>query len=110
MLTFILTIILISTTIIGFPYSEDIVHPSPKRLHILHTQRTFYNRSTIVKTDSGYLTAYLDYQWPISVDNYVTEYADDAHQVDAIDCQARLGCGYPQYRIGKQDDKLKYSV
>jgi len=101
-LAFILSIIVISSSCIGFPYSADFTHPSPKRLTILHTNRTFYDQNgEINRTDSGYLTIHEDYQWPTSIETSVPEYTT-AHWVDGKDCQFKLGCGFPQWRPGME--------
>jgi len=98
-LIFIITILLVVFTSLGFPYSGDPVHPSQQRINILHTKRSFYNSDgSINSSDSGYLTIRADYHWAFSLLKAVPEY-QNCHQVSDLDCDERLGCGFPQNRF-----------
>merc|ERR1711971_354257 len=96
---FIITLLLVVFTSVGFPYSGDHSYPSQQRINILHTKRSFYNPDgSVNSTDSGYLTVRADYHWDSALLKAVPEYKS-CHVVGDLDCDARLGCGFPQNRF-----------
>ncbi|XP_015914135.1 endoplasmic reticulum metallopeptidase 1 isoform X2 [Parasteatoda tepidariorum] len=91
---FAITFLLVSFTPLGFPYSGDNEGPAPMRLYVLHTERTFYNRSgSVTSTDSGYWVVPLDYNGPKMLKSFIEETKD----LEPIDCDKELACGMPFY-------------
>ncbi|KAF8773225.1 Endoplasmic reticulum metallopeptidase 1 like protein [Argiope bruennichi] len=88
------TVTLVCLTPIGFPYSGDKESPAPMRLYILHTERTFYDRTGNVKSkDSGYWIVPLDYNGP----KLLGTFFEQMHGLKPVNCDAELACGMPFY-------------
>lgn len=91
---FVVTFFLVCFTSLGFPYSGDPSAPTPMRCYILHTQRTFHNRTGhVASQDSGYWVVPLDYNGPRMLGQFMEQIKEE----EPIDCDAELGCGMPFY-------------
>ncbi|KAG8179333.1 hypothetical protein JTE90_011597 [Oedothorax gibbosus] len=90
---FVSTFLTVCCTPLGFPYSDNSEAPTPMRLYILHTQRTFYKENGGINSkDSGYWLIPLDYNGPRLVKQFFQ--LDD---IEPVDCNAELACGMPFY-------------
>lgn len=96
MTTFI-TVVLVVTTRVGFPYSADPGSLAPHRSLVIHTGREFYNRTGHkLKDDAGYFVINLDRNSPHVLYHWVPEYYT-MKQVTDKECQKYLYCGVPVY-------------
>ncbi|KAF5280389.1 hypothetical protein FQR65_LT03198 [Abscondita terminalis] len=106
---FLITILLITVTPLGFPYSGDPQAPTPQRFwiyvsittlyyitikYLKHTSRTFHNDSNhVAKTNSGFFILNWDRNSPYSVKNHVKSLSRIKPIED--DCNEALFCGLP---------------
>jgi hypothetical protein len=96
MTTFV-TVCLVVTTRLGFPYSGEPGSLAPHRSFVLHTAREFYNRTgEMIKEDSGYFVINLDRNSPSALFHWVPEYYS-MKEVTERDCRKHLYCGVPVY-------------
>ena len=94
----IITVILVLTTRLGFPYSSNPKAVAPHRSLILHTAREFYDKSgNKSNEDSGYFVLNLDRNSPRILQNIVPEYLYHMQEVTDADCEKHLYCGIPIY-------------
>ena len=93
----IITVILVITTRLGFPYSSNPKSVAPHRSLILHTSREFYNKDgNKTDEDSGYFLLNLDRNSPRVLMNIVPEFMK-MQDVTEEQCQEHLYCGIPIY-------------
>ena len=96
MATFV-SVILVVTTRLGFPYSASPSSLAPHRSFILHTAREFYNRDgSKAKEDSGYFVINLDRNSPSVLYHWVPEYYT-MERITEKECKKYLYCGVPVY-------------
>lgn len=96
-MTTIITIILVITTRLGFPYSSNPKAIAPHRSLILHTSREFYNKDgNQTSEDSGYFLLNLDRNSPRILMNIVPEFMR-MREVTDEQCEEHLYCGIPIY-------------
>ena len=96
-MTTIITIILVITTRLGFPYSSNPKAVAPHRSLILHTSREFYNKDgNQTSEDSGYFLLNLDRNSPRILMNIVPEFMR-MREVTDEQCEEHLYCGIPIY-------------
>nr|CAD7460312.1 unnamed protein product [Timema tahoe] len=90
---FLLAVLLLVLTPLGFPYSGEMPSPRPQRFLITHTERTYHDIAGKVRSkETGYWVADLDLNSPDSVKSLVPEFAR-VRLVD--DCEDELYCGLP---------------
>lgn len=93
---YVIMVLAVIITPLGFPYSANPSAPSPQRIHIYHTERTFHDISGHVRhQDSGYWLLNLDRHSPDSVNAFVPEVAN-AQSVQHM-CEKELACGLPHF-------------
>jgi len=91
------TLILVVTTRLGFPYSGVEGNLAPHRALVLHTGREFYNKNgELEKSDSGYFMVNLDRNSPDVLRDWIPE-LKNSMEVTKKDCDAYLYCGMPVY-------------
>jgi len=96
-MTTLITVLLVSGTKIGFPYSVEGPNYSPHRGLVLHTHREFYNKQgTLENSDSGYFMVNLDRNSPNILRGWVPEISS-AIEITSKQCDANLYCGMPVY-------------
>nr|CAD7425171.1 unnamed protein product [Timema monikensis] len=90
---FLLAVLLLVFTPLGFPYSGEMPSPRPQRFLITHTERTYHDIAGKVRSkETGYWVADLDLNSPDSVKSIVPEFA----RVRLVeDCEDELYCGLP---------------
>nr|CAD7263210.1 unnamed protein product [Timema shepardi] len=90
---FLLAVLLLVFTPLGFPYSGEMPSPRPQRFLITHTERTYHDIAGKVRSkETGYWVADLDLNSPDSVKGIVPEF-DRVRLVE--DCEDELYCGLP---------------
>lgn len=96
-MTTIISVILVVTTSLGFPYSSSPSNLAPHRSFVLHTAREFYGKSgELLKEDSGYFVINLDRNSPSVLLHHVPEYYN-LQDITDEECEKYLYCGMPAY-------------
>ncbi|XP_040581648.1 endoplasmic reticulum metallopeptidase 1 [Lepeophtheirus salmonis] len=93
----IITVILVLTTRLGFPYSASPTNLAPQRSLIMHTAREFYSKDgSLIKEDSAFFLSNLDRNSPNLLIKHVPPF-HDLKQVSEKDCDQYIFCGLPMY-------------
>ncbi|PSN36086.1 Endoplasmic reticulum metallopeptidase 1 [Blattella germanica] len=91
---YLLAVILVIATPLGFPFSANSSAPTPQRIHVYHADRTFHDISGHVRfQDSGYWLLNMDRHSPSSVRSLIPDVAK-AQSVKSM-CETELACGLP---------------
>eukprot|EP00096_Caligus_rogercresseyi_P010754 TRINITY_DN4013_c0_g1_i1.p1 TRINITY_DN4013_c0_g1~~TRINITY_DN4013_c0_g1_i1.p1 ORF type:complete len:900 (-),score=145.35 TRINITY_DN4013_c0_g1_i1:1936-4635(-) len=93
----IITVFLVLTTRLGFPYSSSPDNLAPQRSLIMHTAREFYGKDgSLMKEDSAFFLSNLDRNSPgLLIKNVPSFY--DLQEVSPSDCERYIFCGIPMY-------------
>lgn len=96
-LTTFISVILVVTTRLGFPYSASPTNLAPHRALIVHSSREFYNKTgDKYKDDAGYFVINLDRNSPSVLFGWVPEYYT-MKDISERECNKYLYCGVPVY-------------
>jgi len=93
----VVSVILVTATPLGFPYSANPNSLAPHRSLVLHTAREMYDKSgNKFKDDSGYFVVNLDRNSPNVLYGHVGEFNTMSDITDR-QCKKYLYCGVPVY-------------
>ncbi|KAJ9584785.1 hypothetical protein L9F63_020873 [Diploptera punctata] len=93
---YVVTVLAVILTPLGFPYSANPSAPTPQRIHVYHTERIFHDILGHVRhQDSGYWLMNLDRHSPDSVISLIPEIADGQSVKNM--CEKELACGLPHF-------------
>ncbi|XP_066998420.2 endoplasmic reticulum metallopeptidase 1 [Anabrus simplex] len=91
---YLLTMVTLMNTSLGFPYSGDPTNPAPQRILVHHTQQRFHHfGGKAYYDDSGYWITHLDHHNPGVLKEIIPE-LQNARNVGPL-CEEVLFCGLP---------------
>lgn len=91
-LAFVVTLLVVLFSEVGFPYSGDRENPIPKRMILYHTRKNEFGT-----VSGGFLFARSDYYDPTELDDIIPEYRNAVHIPREV-CDVVLGCSLPIYQ------------
>ncbi|XP_026679415.1 endoplasmic reticulum metallopeptidase 1-like [Diaphorina citri] len=93
---FLISVLLLVLTPLGFPYSGEISSPTPQRYMVMHVDRVYFSKeNTVRERKSGLWLIDLDVNSPKTIENLL---GDGLRLVnEETECSRELYCGLPYY-------------